>query len=270
MTDYSSQKVPELKKLLQDRGLAVSGNKADLIARLQESDKKDGGKPCRLRDMPQQTRTDIVRTAGEDEIDWDEDDKPTTEPAAAAVAAGGIGPVDTPLAVPNQKDDIDPSKTEDLKVGEPKAETEAVKSPEAALVPEAPKEDFTAGLEKTDAQKEADRRAARAKRFGIPENDEAKKLAERAKKFGTGADPVVSSLDSALPERRPKRGREEKDGGRAAKRQTPDRRTEKPKAKQQPKAAPAKKQQPSGKITDDPAEKLKAEARAKRFAKVDK
>jgi SAP domain-containing ribonucleoprotein len=43
MTDYAQQKVPELKKLLQDRGLAVSGNKADLIARLQESDKKNNG-----------------------------------------------------------------------------------------------------------------------------------------------------------------------------------------------------------------------------------
>lgn len=271
MADYSSQKVPELKKLLQDRGLALSGNKADLIARLQESDKKDGGKPCRICDLLRQTHTDNSRAAGEDEIDWDEDDKPTTEPAVADVAVGGVGPVDTPVTVPHQKVDVNLAKTGNLKAEEPKAETEAIMIPDAAPAPEAPKEDFTAGLEKTDAQKEADRRAARAKRFGIPENDEAKKLAERAKKFGTGADPVVSSLDSALPERRPKRGREEKDGGRAAKRQTPDRRTEKPKPKpkQQPKAATAKKQQSSGKITDDPAEKLKAEARAKRFAKVD-
>jgi SAP domain-containing ribonucleoprotein len=40
MTDYNSLKVPELKKLLGDRSLAISGNKADLIARLQEDDKK--------------------------------------------------------------------------------------------------------------------------------------------------------------------------------------------------------------------------------------
>jgi len=44
MADYPSQKVPDLKKLLQDRGLAVSGNKAELVARLQEDDnKKNGG-----------------------------------------------------------------------------------------------------------------------------------------------------------------------------------------------------------------------------------
>ena len=73
---------------------------------------------------------------------------------------------------------------------------------------------------------EAEKRAARAKRFGIPQNEEAKKLAERAKKFGLESkDTVVKGLDSALPERKAKRGREGREEGRAAKRQTPDRRT---------------------------------------------
>lgn len=43
MTDYSQHKVPDLKKILSERGLVVSGNKADLIARLQEDDKKASG-----------------------------------------------------------------------------------------------------------------------------------------------------------------------------------------------------------------------------------
>jgi hypothetical protein len=43
MADYSQMKVPDLKKILQERGLVVSGNKADLIARLQEDDKKASG-----------------------------------------------------------------------------------------------------------------------------------------------------------------------------------------------------------------------------------
>lgn len=38
-TDYATLKVPDLKKLLQERGLHQSGNKADLIARLQDNDK---------------------------------------------------------------------------------------------------------------------------------------------------------------------------------------------------------------------------------------
>jgi SAP domain-containing ribonucleoprotein len=78
---------------------------------------------------------------------------------------------------------------------------------------------------------------------------------------------VVKGLDDALPERRAKRGREgEKNAGRAAKRQTPDRRTEAAPAKPATaKAASAPTKKPSGKVTDDPAEKAKAEARAKRF-----
>lgn len=44
MADYTQLKVPDLKKLLSERGLAVSGNKADLIGRLQEHDKKPAGK----------------------------------------------------------------------------------------------------------------------------------------------------------------------------------------------------------------------------------
>ncbi|CZR67352.1 uncharacterized protein PAC_17251 [Phialocephala subalpina] len=273
MADYTQLKVPDLKKILQERGLVVSGNKADLIARLQEDDKKAGG------------ATVATAGAGEDEIDWDEDDNKATAPAttvpgAATVAAGGQGPIDTPVAVPNQKVDVDPSTTTDLKVtrGEdaPKAADGAVASSGAittevapAAEPEAPKEDFSIGLEKSDAQKEAEKRAARAKRFNIPENEEAKKLAERAKKFGTeGGDTVISGLDSALPERRQKRAREETQqggrGGRAAKRQTPDRRSE-PKPKS---AAPSNKKQGFGKVTDDPVEKAKAEARAKRFGKA--
>jgi SAP domain-containing ribonucleoprotein len=288
MADYSQQKVPDLKKILQERGLVISGNKADLIARLQEDDKKKNGGAGKchynapIRANLRRDNANIpCLLAGEDEIDWDEDDnKATIVPVTTTAAAGGVGPVDNPPAVPNQKIDVDPSTTADLKVvseGEPKAEDtkEAVASTtepgaETAPAPEAPKEDFAMGLEESDAQKEAEKRAARAKRFGIPENEEAKRLAERAKKFGTGKDPVVETLDAALPERKPKRVREEKEGGRPTKRQTPDRRTEKPaeKKKAQPNKPQPKKQQSSGKITDDPTEKAKAEARAKRFAQA--
>lgn len=44
MADYASMKVPELKKLLAERKLAQTGNKADLIARLQEADAKPADK----------------------------------------------------------------------------------------------------------------------------------------------------------------------------------------------------------------------------------
>lgn len=209
--------------------------------------------------------------AGDDEIDWDEDDKAplaTTEAAAAAVVAGGKGQVPNPTAVPNQKAAIDPSATHDLKVVEGESKnpevppasadapiTEAAQAPEKAE----PKADFTAGIQQTDAEKEAEKRAARAKRFGVPEDAEAKKLAERAKKFGLEEnEAVVKGLDSALPERRQKRGREDKQDGRSAKRQTPDRRTA-------PVSKVASGPKPPGRVFDDPSEKAKAEARAKRF-----
>ena len=153
-----------------------------------------------------------------------------------------------------------------MKVISPKAAAEGASSSTKAAEPaaEAPKQDFSIGIEQTDAEKEIAKRAARAKKFGLPDDDEAKKLAERANKFGLeNAATVVKGLDSALPERRPKRVREEKQGGRSAKRQTPDRRTE-PAAAPKPKVAAAPNKSARG-ILEDPAEKAKAEARLKRF-----
>ncbi|KAI9646017.1 hypothetical protein NHQ30_005455 [Ciborinia camelliae] len=266
MTDYSQLKVPELKKLLQEKSLPISGNKADLIARLQESEKKPAA--------------EATVTTGEDEIDWDEDDekkdekKATTTADAAVAAAGGKEEIPNPTKVPNQEPVIEPAKTTDLKVtggeGVPTAEDGAVAASgpaktEVAPAPEAPKQDFSAGIEKSDAQKEAEKRAARAKRFGISENEEAAKLAERAKKFGLDNSKIVEGLDSALPERRPKRAREDnRQGGRNAKRQTPDNRRSQPGPKHTQRPGPKK--ATGGRVTDNPEEKAKAEARAKRFA----
>lgn len=237
MADYSQLKVPDLRKVLQERGLTLSGNKADLIARLQEDDKKAG-----------------AATAGEDEIDWDEDDKTAPAQAAAKLPAPKVEPPTT----------TDPKKAEgEAAPADGAAAPSTATKTEAVPAPEAPKADFSIGIQKTDAEKESERRAARAKRFGVTEDDEAKKLAARAKKFGLDtAEAVVGGLDAALPERRQKRGREDKQGGRNAKRQTPDRRTG-PGSK--PAAAP---KTPPKAITDDPAEKARAEARAKRFGAV--
>jgi SAP domain-containing ribonucleoprotein len=40
MTNYDKLKVTELRELLQERNLAQTGNKPDLIKRLQENDKE--------------------------------------------------------------------------------------------------------------------------------------------------------------------------------------------------------------------------------------
>ncbi|KAB8296952.1 hypothetical protein EYC80_002360 [Monilinia laxa] len=249
MTDYSQLKVPELKKLLQEKSLPISGNKADLIARLQESERKPAA--------------EATASTGEDEIDWDEDDEKKDEKKATA-------PVDTAIAAAGGKEEIpNPTKITGGE-GAPTAEDGAVAASgptktEVAPVPEAPKQDFSAGIEKSDAQKEAEKRAARAKRFNIPENEEAAKLAERAKKFGLDNSKIVEGLDSALPEGRQKRAREDnRQGGRNAKRQTPDNR--RPQSGQKNTQKPGPRKPAGGRVTDDPVEKAKAEARAKRFA----
>ncbi|KAE9379598.1 hypothetical protein N431DRAFT_434534 [Stipitochalara longipes BDJ] len=245
MADYSKEKVPDLKKLLQERGLVISGNKADLIARLQEDDSKKAGGAA---------------TAGEDEIDWDEDDKAAPEPTTAQVAAPAPAAPVEPSTLPAE--------------APPTTTTEAEPTAEAA--PEEPKPDFSIGLKQSDALTEAEKRAARAKRFGIPQNEEAAKLAERAKKFGLESkDAVVKGLDSALPERKAKRGREGREGGeeRASKRQTPDRRVEgggkrAGRVKGKVEGAKGKEEEGrKGRIADDPVEKAKMEARAKKFGK---
>ncbi|KAI6716227.1 hypothetical protein PZA11_002136 [Diplocarpon coronariae] len=279
MADYNALKVPDLKKLLGERGLVMSGNKADLIARLQDDDAK---------------KNDAVAAsgAGEDEIDWDEDDNKAetpTAPAAVPAAGAGAGPATTPIAVPNQVPAIDPSTTTDLTVKQPSPTAPATPAPAtqseatpAAL--EEPKKDFTAGLVLSEADKEAAKRAARAKRFGLDKKAEAllteedKKLAERAKKFGTDKAKdrqivagIVSTLNEGLSEKKPKRGREGGEGERHAKRQTPDRRSELPRREERSRGGRGEGRGGGGggglkRIIDDPTEAAKAEARAKRFA----
>ncbi|CCF44697.1 hypothetical protein CH063_03401 [Colletotrichum higginsianum] len=82
-TDYSSLKVPELKKLLQERGLPATGNKLDLVNRLKENDKQAA-----------------PATAEEDEIDYSDDEPAATKPAEApkTAAATEAVPVDVDSA----------------------------------------------------------------------------------------------------------------------------------------------------------------------------
>lgn len=137
---------------------------------------------------------------------------------------------------------------------------------EVAPVPEAPKQDFSAGIAKSDAQTEAEKRAARAAKWGTGTEDDAK-LAERVKKFGVvDSSKIVERLDSALPERRPKRARDDsRQGGRDSKRQTPNSRRSQPGPKHNQKSGP---KPAGGRVTDNPEEKAKAEARAKRFERA--
>lgn len=165
------------------------------------------------------------------------------------------------------------------------AEETDVKNGTEEAKPEAPKTDYSANLPASSAEEEVRKRAERAKRFGISEeNDEEKRKAERAKRFGADQSTLTSGLDSALPEkRRPKRGHEGGgdggDGGeRNAKRQQGGGgrhrgnrrgrggRSGGPPGRHGGQGGGRRDGRPQGKpVLADPSEKAKAEARAKRF-----
>ncbi|KAL8799401.1 MAG: hypothetical protein Q9182_005919 [Xanthomendoza sp. 2 TL-2023] len=238
VADYSKKKNAELEELLKSRSLPHTGKKAELIARLQQSDKDaTAAKPSASK--PSTSKTDIPP---EDEIDWDDDaiapEIPTTNtsktdippksastPAAAvAIAAGGQGQSTNPAAVPNQIPTNEPFKPSDITVSAPT--DPAPKNAKAAAptttgkkededekeAPTNPPTDYTAHIPLTTPSTELAKRRKRAERFAIPSTDaESIKKLERAAKFGSGAtdaqnNPAIKGLDEALPDRR-KRGR---------------------------------------------------------------
>ncbi|KAI4217035.1 MAG: hypothetical protein LQ351_000343 [Letrouitia transgressa] len=243
-TDYNKKKNAELEELLKARSLPHTGKKAELIARLQQSDREAAAAPASKPSIP-----------AEDEIDW-EDDNLTLEtaasippnsasvPAAAtAIAAGGQGKVSNPAAVPNQVPTAEPFESNDIAVNPPGASTDNLSTTIAAKGAAAdaskagatstkpteaenpPPADFSAHLPSTSIEDELEKRKKRAARWGTvvssAESDTAQaasedaiKALERAKKFGTvdGSKGPVKGLDEALPERSRKRGRGGDDG----------------------------------------------------------
>ncbi|KAH8165743.1 hypothetical protein CIB48_g2490 [Xylaria polymorpha] len=249
MADYASLKVPELKKLLQEKQLPVTGNKADLIARLQEHDKAN--------EAPKPAAAPV--SAEEDPIDYSDDDVPASKPEPATESA----PV------------------EEKAVTEPAAAAPAPTSEDKPA--ERTSQHIYLPVPRID---EARKRAERAKRFGIIEDadEEGKKKAERAQRFGADQTSLVSGLDSALPEKRErKRGREgapnaNADGERGAKRQQNGQgrrrggRDNRSRGGRQGGGDRGPRKEGGGgsgarprRIVDDPSERAKAEARAKRF-----
>lgn len=200
MADYAKKKNDELVALLKERGLPHTGKKADFVKRLEDYDASATSGP---------------KSGLEDEIDWD--DEPATEtakaatsqPAADAIAAGGVGTeVPNPQAVPNQVVAEDPAATDDLTVA---AAPETEMSPDEVQEPE---KDFSTGMADRTIDEEIEKRKARARKFGMPEDTDDIKALERAKRFGTADLPGL--LNKALPTGQDrKRGRDQpdRDGG---------------------------------------------------------
>ncbi|KAI1190325.1 hypothetical protein F5B17DRAFT_97009 [Nemania serpens] len=275
MADYASLKVPELKKLLQEKQLPVTGNKADLIARLQEHDKaKEEPKPAAAAPV----------SAEEDPIDYSDDDVPASKPVPVAEPT----PVEEkPTAAATEPA---PEASTPDSAGKPAETTTDDAKPAEVEAEAAPKTDFSAHLPASSADDETRKRAERAKRFGVVEeqDEDAKKKADRAKRFGVDQAELVSGLDSALPEKRErKRGRESASNGNADGERGPKRQQHTGPARRRggrdnrsrgghqggSDRGPPRKEGGGGggsgrprRIIDDPSERAKAEARAKRFS----
>ncbi|KAK5126625.1 hypothetical protein LTR85_009559 [Meristemomyces frigidus] len=213
--DYSKKKNDELVSLLKERGLPHTGKKADFVKRLEDYDTAQPSGTTAATPAP--------KPALEDEIDWDDEPATeiaktaTTEPAADAIAAGGIGEVKNPVDVPNQTLVEDPAQTDDLTVAAapattetaPVADGEAPADAKPAEKEKSPEKDFSQGIADRAIDEEIEKRKARARRFGLPEDSDEVKLLERAKRFGvTDTSAVPGLLNQALSQGR-KRDRAE-------------------------------------------------------------
>lgn len=205
MADYAKKKNDELATLCKERGLAHTGKKADLVKRLEDYDTAGTG-----------SAPAATKAAADDEIDWDDEPametakSATTQSAADAIAAGGVGvEVLNPQAVPNQIIAEDPAQSNDLTVASEGAPSQIQPAEETEKVEE---KDFSQGLVDRTIDEEIEKRKARARKFGLPEDTEDIKALERAKRFGSTDLPGL--LNKALPSDR-KRGRDhvEGDGG---------------------------------------------------------
>ncbi|EME87954.1 uncharacterized protein MYCFIDRAFT_213085 [Pseudocercospora fijiensis CIRAD86] len=264
MADYAKKKNDELAALCKERGLAHTGKKADLVKRLEDYDAKQAATATATPTAPAAA---AKPAANEDEIDWDDEPATessakaaTTEPAANAIAAGGQGQISNPQAVPNQEASIDPAQTHDLKVAA---------APADASTTQTKKEDnskYSANLAERTLQEEIEKRKARARRFGMPEDSDEIKALERKLRFGDTDLP--GDLNRALQEKkRDKRGRaaavEADDGGirkRSRGRPGPTKKGSVEKPKSEKKA--------NGGFPDwmSEADRQKAEARKAKFA----
>ena len=73
MSDYEDMTVAQLKELLKEAGLPVSGKKADLIARLQEG--AEDSAPAEEESAEEESvEEDDFDADYDDDEDWDDDD----------------------------------------------------------------------------------------------------------------------------------------------------------------------------------------------------
>ncbi|KAI6796034.1 hypothetical protein KC361_g4651 [Hortaea werneckii] len=217
--DYAKKKNDELISLCKERGLQHTGKKSDFVKRLEEYDAAQKGEP--LPAVP------ASKAAGlEDDIDWDDEPAATaegkaatTEAAKETLDAGGVGEVKNPVDVPNQTLVEDPAKENELSVAPPASNGDAAAAATAEPAKEkSPEKDFTSGIGERTIEEEIEKRKARARKFGLPEDSEEIKLLERAKRFGTSNVPGLLNAALTTDKKEKKRAAEALEEGNIRKR----------------------------------------------------
>lgn len=214
MAEYSKKTVADLQEILKSRGLASSGKKADLIARLTEADKTAESKgkqtspsfcPAACASCNDPIHPCILTSFGEPILTLCLDAEPEPEIEPAAEDTGAVE-----AAVPTTEEpNVEPTTVQSTD-----AQTTEQSATADAAAPTIEEKNFALNLAASDVDREMEKRKARAERFKTSQanaeaeaNDpttadaEVLRNLERAKRFGTGTT-AIGMLDSALPSER--------------------------------------------------------------------
>ncbi|XP_047484261.1 SAP domain-containing ribonucleoprotein-like isoform X1 [Penaeus chinensis] len=210
-SQISKMKVADLKKELKARGLPVTGNKNELVERLQEALEADGNVPLGTVDGEDEEFDEEEILGGDDDMDAVDIGKLTPQEEAAALGVNisvrdelnstDLNQVSTMLEQPEKK-------KISLKRSEPPVPTAPTTPPptEASKENTSP-ESQSEGQEDGVPSKKLIRLSstenkthieARAERFGIPLNEEARKQARAERFAGNSTTTAVNKKPAKL------------------------------------------------------------------------
>ncbi|XP_071542580.1 SAP domain-containing ribonucleoprotein isoform X1 [Panulirus ornatus] len=182
-TRLSKMKVADLKKELKARGLSVTGNKNELVERLQEALDSDGNVPLGTVEGDDED-FDEEEILGGDDMDAAELGKLTPQEEEAALVGTIRVRDESSLLEQTEKKKISLKRSEPpLPAAPAAAEPAAENNPPAVQEEEKEEEDSASAKKiiKLDTATEKPGIEARAERFGIPMTEEARKQARAAR-----------------------------------------------------------------------------------------